>query len=279
MPVLADIKQEITDLLTFKHISAAFTEAAAVKLKNLRRLFEQNARFYKEITYIYHLVEVNAKKLKLEEDKKKTPTAVRQLSVAMTSNMRFFGNLNAEIIKTLILQSQKDKSDRLVIGKTGIDYLRSVGFREKYEKQIFAKDMPTTLETNRFFEFAKNYDRVLIFYPKFISFLTQTVGIVDITQKEKLERETEEEISLIFEPELSKMVKFFDNQVRLLLFQRVLLETEVSRTAARLLTMSQAEEHADHGIKSKKTELKKVERSIINEQLLDTFSGIKKWKH
>ena len=75
------------------------------------------------------------------------------------------------------------------------------------------------------------------------------------------------------------MIKFFDSQVRSILFKRVLLEADLARTAARLLSMSQAEERTDSEIKMKKVALKKVFRSFTNAQLLETFSGIKKWKH
>jgi len=76
-----------------------------------------------------------------------------------------------------------------------------------------------------------------------------------------------------------EMIKFFNTQVRWLLFQRIILESDMARTAARLLTMSQAEERTDFEIKKKKADLRKVIRSFTNAQLLDTFSGIKRWKH
>src|SRR3989338_6940026 len=97
MSVITDIKEQINDLVTFKHISAAFTEAAAVKLRNIRQAFERNDKFYEEITFIYHLVEINVKNAKLIIN---APASIipKKLSVAFTSNQRFFGSINNEIM-------------------------------------------------------------------------------------------------------------------------------------------------------------------------------------
>lgn len=281
MPVIADIKEQLYDLTTFKHIAAAFTEAAAVKLRNIRSQFTKNARFYNEITYLYHLVEVNAKRDNVTMNSQNTPSPQipKLLSVALTSNRRFFGALNNEIIETFLASSQKDRSERLVIGKTGLDYLRSAQYQGKYEKLVFKTDLPDSQEIGEFLKLADVCDRVLVYYPKFISFLKQTVGVADITQKIiSKEKEGVEETSMIFEPELSKIVKFFEAEVRLILFKNVLLETDLARTAARLLTMNQAEERTDMEINAKEGELRKVLISNTNMRLLDTFSGFKKWK-
>jgi len=260
MSAITDIKEQISDLTTFKHISAAFTEAAAVKLKNIREAFQRNDRFYEEINHIYHLVEMNAKKMNLDYKKGQTPQKTKRMFVALTSNQRFYGSLNLEIMKIFIRDS-----------------------RLEYKRLPLKSDLPNETEMAQFLKMTENYDQVRIFYGKFVSFLKQEVGITDITRKialeEKKKAELEDEIHLLFEPEIDKMIKFFDTQVRQTLFKRVILETELARTAARLLAMSQAEERTDTEIRQKKTILRKVSRSFTNAQLLETFSGIKRWKH
>ena len=269
--------------MTFKHISAAFTEAAAVKLKNIRDAFNRNARYYEEINYIYHLVEMNAKRMQMEQIKSQIESKSARLYIAFTSNQRFFGSINTEIMNTFIRDSDNPSIEKMIIGATGQAYVRSTGQKFSYKEMDFRKDLPAEDEIALFLKMTENYDQVRVFYPKFISFLKQEVGVTDITQKIALrdlkKNEKTEEIHLIFEPELEKMIKFFDTQVRWLLFKRVILESDMARTAARLLTMSQAEERTDFEIKKKKADLRKVIRSFTNAQLLDTFSGIKRWKH
>jgi len=278
MPALADLKNEINDLTTLKFISAAFTEAAAVKLQNIRVAFEKNGRFYEEISHVYHLVRVSAELLQLK-GKKKSAKETKTLSVALTSNQRFYGALNFNIIRTFLEESEKLKTGLLVIGVTGQDYLQLINYAHPYEKLMFAKDFPTAEETRAFLDRTTPYDNVLLYYPKFVTLVTQTVGVTDISQASKPGQTIpEEEIHILFEPEFVKILEFFQRQVRLLLFHRVMLEADLSRTAARLLTMSMAEEHSDEMIKEKKSQYRKVMTSFINAQLLETFSGLTKWK-
>lgn len=283
MSKITDIKEQINDLTTFKHISTAFLEAAAVKLRNIRKAFERNDRFYESMIYIYHLVEINAGKEKVA-NKKSAPAGIRQLTVAMTSNQRFFGTVNNEIMAKVLAFSIQRHTELMIIGTTGESYLRALNYNKPYQSITFLQDIPNQKESEVFLTTISPFDSVTIFYPKFISFLKQEAGSIEITSKipsldAAHKDQLKDEINLIFEPELSKMVRFFESEVRMILFKRVLLETDLARTAARLLSMSQAEERSDYEIRLKKLELRKVSRSFTNAQLLETFSGIKKWKH
>ena len=214
----------------------------------------------------------------------KGDTSANKLTVALTSNQRFFGTLNNEIMSSVLNFCDKNNTSLLVMGNTGINYLRAINYNKTFQTMTLEQDIPSQKETGEFFQEIKRFDKVTIFYPKFISFLKQNVGLMEITSKiptlaESQKEKYKDEINLIFEPELSKMLKFFETEVKMLLFKRVLLETDLARTAARLLSMSQAEERTDYEIRLKKMELRKVTISFTNAQLLETFSGIKKWKH
>jgi len=278
MPVIADLKEELKDLFTFKYIASAFTEASAVKLKNIRALFEKNAQFYAEITNLYRLIQTSARKIAHivpgEGDRLQ-----KTLCVALSSNQRFFGNLNLDIMHVFLQESEKMHADRIVVGTTGVEYLKYIQSNKLYEAVVFPKDNPTNEELRFFLYKFAPYNKVLVYYPKFVSFLRQTVGVTDITQTdESPEKGKEVRLDLLFEPEIDKMAVFFQTQVRHLLFRRVLLETELARTAARLLSMSQAEERSDTEIKLKRAFIRKFMRSFINAQLLETFAGMRKWK-
>lgn len=277
MSVISDLKLELGDVVTMKFISSAFTEASAVKLRNIRGAFEANRQFFDEISHVYHLVKLvsskRPKNIKLAKSEDKT------LYVAVTSNQRFYGNLNVNIIRSFLSDTERVECDRLVLGSTGKEYLESTKFKNQYSSLLFAKDFPTKEETSAFLEASTKFSKVILYYPKFVTLITQTVAKVDITQSAKREEVgSEEEIHIIFEPELAAILTFFERQVRSLLFLRVMLEADLSRTAARLLTMSAAEERADQLIKEKKIVLRKVMRSFINNQLLETFAGMSKWK-
>ena len=277
MPALTQLKEELIDITTMKSITSALTETSAGRIKKIRDQFERNVKIYYEISHIYHLVRISAFKMKIEEKIELPKLDLKTLSVAMTSNQRFYGAVNTNVMRTFINNAQQGKTELMVIGLTGQGYMQSSGFGKQFESVTFTKDIPNIEEAKSFIEKTQNFDSVIIYYPKFVSLVNQTIGTSDITQAKVSDEKENQEIKILFEPELPKILEFFNRQVRSLLFLRVMLETDLSLTAARLLSMSAAEERSDELVKEKKTEISRVTSSFINAQLLETFSSIKLW--
>ncbi len=279
MPTINEIKAELDDAQTLKMISSAFTEASAARVQKIKKLFEMNRQFYEEISHVYHLVRAGHSEQML---KKPEPATEGVMYVGLTSNQRFYGNLNVTIMDKLIADFEKDtgKKHLLIIGSTGRDFLRSRADSKNHDVLLFEKENPTTAEVGKFLDSVKHFEPVQLYYPKFVSLVSQTVGITDITQAAKKGEELPpDEINMLLEPEHSKMLAFFERQVRSLLFLRVVLEADLARTAARLITMSSAEERSTALIKSKKGQIRKIQSSIINAKLLETFAALKGIKH
>ena len=277
MPTIADLKLELDDVKTLKLISSAFTEAAASRIQRIKMQFETNRQFYDEISHVYHLIRESEKLSKTNSNEKLG--GLKSLAIAVTSNQRFYGNLNVNIMRNFLGDIAQAQTEVLVIGTTGHDYMRSTGYTKPYEHMIFEKDNPTTEETRAFLDKIMPYDSVMMYYPKFISLVTQSVGSLDLTQTVvKGDTTPEEEVHILFEPEYKKILDFFQRQVRSLLFLHVMLEADLSRTAARLITMSSAEERSTDLIKQKRMALRKIQASIANAKLLETFAGIGKWE-
>ena len=277
MPTIADLKLELDDATTLKLISSAYTEAAAARVQKIKHQFETNKQFYDEISHVYHLVRVSGKSLKLIGIKE--PPKQKSLYVAVTSNQRFYGNLNVNIMNAFVEDALKKECDILLIGTTGKEFMESRLYSNPYQHMTFRHDAPTKEETKAFLDRIMPYETVMMYFPKFVSLVTQKVGTLDLTQAVGVEEKTaEDEIHILFEPEYAKILDFFSRQVRGLLFAHVMLEADLSRTAARLITMSGAEERSNEMIKEKRGELRKIQASIANVKLLETFAGIGKWK-
>lgn len=277
MPILDDLRSDLTEITTLKFISAAFAEAAAARIGKIRTAFESNRMYFEEISQLYHVVKVSAgRKDKLDGTARKSGAT---LSVALTSNHRFYGQLNINTMDSFVRETKQVQTDLMVVGQTGIDYLSLIQFSRKYEPVKWAKDAPSAEEERQLLDRVKPYGTVFLFYPKFQTMLRQSVEMVDITQTATPEEIAKERmLTDIFEPQLSQILEFFDSQVRAVLFKRAVLEAELSRTAARLLAMSAAEERADKLMKEKRTQIGKVKATILNTQLMETFVGRNLWK-
>jgi len=276
MSVIDDIKDDITDMDTLHLIATSFTDTAAMRIRGIRIAFETNQEFYIELSHVYHLVKVVAMRQGIVPEK---PPGARTVMVAFTANQHFYGNIHRRIMDTVLAKQKKDHTDLFVVGKTGREYLQVSGKNDGYGFMQFQKDNPTRDEVELFLEKIKEYTSILVYYPHFVSLVRQEVGMIDIAEVLEVGTETaKEETYVLFEPEVSQILDFFERQIRRVLFARVVLESDLARTAARMVSMNEAAERADELMKEKHSEYLKVMRSLINRQLLDTFAGRSQWK-
>lgn len=268
MSQLEQLKAEIKDEEILHDLASAFTEVSAAKIGVLKRNFEKNQDFFKEVSDLYRLVKSSSN----------PPTTDSRgvLAVAMTTNHRFYGVINLEVMKKFLSEIKEKDADRMVVGKIGISHLQSIDFQEPTEKMVLEKDVPQVEDLKKLLEKAEKYQKVLLFHPQFRTVYTQTPAVTDIAYSPtpKTKRTVEESFRFIFEPELPKIVEFFETQIRTVLLQRVLLEMELSVTASRLQAMSRAKEHARDVLESRRRELTKKTHSQINARLLESLGRI-----
>lgn len=281
MPVIEDLKNNIDQFKTLKLVTASMAEVSAGQIKTIRNTFERNRLFFEEMSDLYHSIKLSRSIQQAKEKKEKkikNSKRIKTIHVALTSNQHFYGTLNYDVINKLMDNTRNSSADRIVIGTTGKQYLETLPGSSTFISLIYKNDRLSEEEMRQFIERVKDYDRVFVYYPKFISVLSQKVDVVDITHSPMENLVVQKEIGYIFEPELPKIVDFFEIQVKYLLFWRVLLENELSKTAARLISTNQAEEKADELIGEYEGSLRRAYQSLINSRLIETFSGIRKWR-
>lgn len=276
MPQLERLKEEIKDEETLFGLSSAFTEVSATKIGLLKRKFEKNKSFYQEISDLYRLLKSISGLA--------VPASKETLSVAMTTNNRFYGVINLEVIKKFLGEIQNREGRLLVIGRIGVSYLQSIGFKTPFEKMIFATDVPKITDLESLLKRFQTQQKVLLYYPQFHTIYTQTPTVTDIAYSpapqslgEEGQNSAPEDLHFIFEPDLPKIVDFFETQIRTILLQRVLLEMDLSVTASRLQAMSRSEDHAREVLTQRRQQLTKEKRSRINARLLESLGRSKEW--
>ena len=280
MPTIEQKKQELEDFRTVRFVSSTLLEISAGRIRELRTEFEKNQIFYKEVSSLYSTVKANA----IREGDIETPISKKQkvAAVAMTSNSRFYGPLNRKIMDTFMHAMGESVRDCIVIGATGRRYMEATQNTKPCQYLTFNDDHPSMQEMRQFLVTISTYDQVFVFYPRFVNAFTQDVAILDIHHASgdnaSLKTHTEK-IDYIFEPELPKILRFFETRVRQLLFYRAMLETDLARTAARLVAMQGAEERADTVIEKVRVSIRKEKETFDTMRLLESLAGIAQWKH
>ena len=264
---IKEIDQLIEEGYSFKSIAQAYSEIANQKIKLLRGNLDRNREFFKEITQVYSLVRALALKKHVSMARPK-----QTLSVLITSNYRFYGNINADLTDYYVEQTEKFKMDRVVVGKVGIEYFKAQNLFE-FQEFLLKKDQPDASELNSFVEIIKSYNQVLIFFSQLKTLLVQIPTFTDIAQVAQIPATEQEQIKFIFEPELAKVLNFFDSQILALLLEETFLESEVSRTASRFISMDQAETEANKFIKENEKVKGYLKKNLINNQILENYAS------
>lgn len=269
---LKQLKQEGQSL---KDMAAAYSEISALKLEKIREGIQKNNKFIQDLSGLFYLVESEAKKREI------TPEVFKQgaTHIIITSNYPFYGRLERSLLDYYLQHYEKFSPElRIVVGKTGAKFLDAVNFRESYESFILDTDLPTPQELNRLLSKIKDYRAILVYHSTFISVLSQKPTVTDVT-KSTVPSPPSKKISYhIFEPEVEEMLRFFDNRIIQILLEGVFLESELARTAARLISMNEAEERAEDFIKKQDRLLKAAQKSSANLKALEVINTLRNWR-
>lgn len=277
---IKEIDASLEEGMSLKAIAQAYSEIASLKIKRIRAEVERNRLFFEEMSKIYGIVKAFAIKKKVAIIKPK-----KRLCILLTSNYRFYGAINSSLINYFLGSTRELKDvDKIIVGKGGIHFFRATKLLPTRKEIILQDDMPTSPELADLVNISANYNQVLIFHAKLKSLLMQRATFTDITAlstymrdfyiKVFKDRSDKNIMHFIFEPELPKILQFFDSQVLTLLLEQTFLESELSRTASRFIAMDQAETTSTNFIKEYQTLKAYALRSLENNKILENFATI-----
>lgn len=275
---IKEIDSALDEGQSLKQIAQAYSEIANLKIKKIRSSVERNRVFFKEISTVYALVKkIAAKKRVMLVKRKKT------VSIVLTSNYRFYGRINADLLDFFVKTTSKLDTDHVYLGKTAIEHFKTQPVSKNYQEVVLKSDQPTSSELLSLVDILNQYSQVLVFYSSMKSLLIQVPTVADITAAGEAisiashvqdTKGGDEGPQFIFEPELPKILQFFDSQILTLLLEGTFLESELSRTASRFISMDQAQSEADKFIKDYQILKAYVERSMDNNKILENFASL-----
>lgn len=275
---IKEIDSALEEGQSLKQISQAYTEIANLKIKRIRTEVERNRIFFEEISKVFALIKKLAIRKKISIAKPK-----KTVSIILTSNYRFYGSINSDLIDFFVEQTRKLDTDRIMLGKAAIDFFKSSKIFSNFQSVLLKGDHPTPEELINLVNIIKDYNQVLIFYSSMKSLLTQIPLFSDITASSSTDlalsnannpKSKNEDLRFIFEPEVSKILHFFDSQIITLLLEGTFLESELSRTASRFISMDQAETEANKFIGDYEKLKAYAKRNMDNNKILENFASM-----
>mgnify|MGYP001570446864 CR=1 FL=1 len=265
---IKEINETLEQGESLKQVAQAYSDIANLKIKRIRARVEQNRLFFQEVSKVYALIKQLAAAKKLNTIKPK-----KRVCIVLTSNHRFYGVINSDLLEFFVASTEKLDTDIICLGKTSIDYFKAHHTFKNYAGLTLNDDQPTAAELTALINILKEYSQVLVFYSSLKSLLIQQPTISDITASSQIiEGDKNTNFKFIFEPELSKILEFFDSQILTSLLEGTFLESELSRTASRFISMDSAETEANKFIKEYQKLKAIARRNTDNNTILENFA-------
>ncbi len=270
--------RELQDILeqteTAQFVTTMLRDISATRLQAIRAIFDANKAYYAELHRLMGLVQTYAAAAGVSLET--AQLGMGRIYVAVTSNKRFYGNLNLHVLEQFRTALEQDgEAAGLVIGQTGQQLLEHVALTRPVSTMSFLGETPTKAEITTVIAALHRYNEVIVMHPTFINSFRQEPLATDLTHVPMTATTEAKKIEYICEPDLVKLLEFFRTQIRFVLFDRVLLETRLALTGARLMKMQRARERAKELVKTQRREIHKVERLQQSMHLLETFTGFK----
>ncbi len=265
-----EITQKIELTQALETVSFAYSEFAGQKLVTIRQQIEKNRSFVSELSNVFHIVKqaAEAKGQKTDLGKKGT------VNLLITSNKRFYGGLERRLLDFFLAHSVLSYGKTYVIGDTGMKYLAGENFSLPYENLPMHGDVPSLEEISKIVNLLAPYLHINVYHVRMQSVLVQKPVVLEIGGIADIPKELDpREVYYIFEPELVEMLKFFDRKIVQILLAQAFYESELARTAARMVSMEQSKINAERDVKQLQKKLFQERGNIATFRMMDIIAG------
>lgn len=277
MSVIRELQEQLQQTQTAKFVTTMLRDISATRLQAIRAEVATNQAYYRELHELMALV----KEYALNQGVNIEIGEYDRIYIAVTSNRRFYGHVNHDVMDAFVETLQADPTAAgYVIGATGGQYWEQE-HPETPQTPTFltpsdssrALDVPTQVEIRNIVEAVSGYNEVVIVHPQFVNSFVQEAQQTDLTHMPQQEPASKPSVDYIVEPDVPALLRFFRTQVRLVLFRRVVLETRLALTGARLMKMQRARERAKDMERTEQRRIHKQISTVQNMRLLETFTG------
>lgn len=238
---------------TLKMLAEAYEEISVLKMQKVRGSVLTTREFLDGLSEVF----VDVKKSygrrlqKLIEKRKVDPHTSfttkahngKKLSVLLSANSKFYGDIVRKVFDLFIENVRTNKTDILVIGRTGKEMMDQAGITDySYvdipDGEVELDELKPVIDT------LVQYEKVDVYYGRFSNMINQLPTVANVSGQSILEAQESETgtevIAFAFEPSLEKILDFFENQVFVSLFKQTINESELARLASRIRAMEEA---------------------------------------
>lgn len=284
------LQNEIREITTLQGVIESYEEIAAMRMRKIKNQVLSNRDFFGGLADVYRQVEhtyrVELVKLFVRRKKARQDVSIdkkdKTVSVVLTANTGFYGNIVRDTFNHFISQIDTKKTDVVVVGKVG-SRLYSFSRPDDGFKYFDLDDSETnSTQVSEIVNYLKDYDNIVVYHGKFESILQQkpveSYVSGDLTEFDQMVgNEATKSIECIFEPSLDDVVTFFETQLLSSLFEQSVYEHTLSKYTSRMVNLDGAIPNIKEVLRRTVFERQKFKHKKFNGQQLNVLASMSLW--
>ncbi len=260
----------ISELETLELITQAFGEIASTRMKLTRDSVLTAREYLASIDDIFDDIRrayafqidsiVSARK------KGNQPVTIlshngRSVAVLMSANTGLYGDILKNTFEKFMEEASQGESEITIIGKQGLAMFQSTAPDLAYTYFDLPDHSYNSDQISKIIRHIVRYDEIHMYFGRFVNVLVQNVERSVLNSNVDLEKKPSGETpkKFLFEPDLPKLLAFFEIEMFGNLFEQTVRESQLAKFASRILAMDKANENI------------KVERKRLNLDRLATL--------
>ena len=285
-----ELKAELNRLTNLKTLIEAYEEIAANRMRKNRsvvlasRVFNEGlGGMYQQIKSSYRtqiLTIMQRKRIANQRVLTMIKRNGKSVTLLISSNAGLYGDIVPRITEQFIAFTAKTESDIAIIGRLGRRLFEERNTNRQYSYFDFPDVDADPIEVEKLANFLIQYEKIYIFYGKFISVGVQQPTMLDVIGEEKEELaadNTAPQIKYLFEPSLEQVMMFFEQQIFTSLIEQTVKEAELAKFASRMITLDSATENIKGALKTINLQQRIMQHRQANKRQQELMTGISLW--
>ena len=270
---------------------ATYEEIAVMRIQRIRKSVLATRTFYQKLSKVFADVRMSRQRevvryltKKKKGAQKKGEESVKEVKVLLSAQERFSGGLTRAVVRQLINSLIDRPTDIIVIGDAGRDLLVELRPELKFDyydlpdfKSPAGALLPivTTLQ---------KYEKITLYYGRFVNLVDQIPAMTRLFEEigwhgsGTILRGGKHELYYLFEPELSEVVDYFNQQIFAMLFKQTVDESRLAQLGSRITAMEQATNKIDEKLKRLALQQRREYKKVNNDKQRQRMSGLALWK-
>lgn len=283
-----DVYQEIDNLSGLRGMIETYEEIAASRIKRTRESVLKSRYFLDDLTLVFGDVKSSYKKeidALMKKNKVKDPSKIsffvkngKTLYVLLSANTGLYGSIVRDTFNLFIDEYKKEPSDIVIIGRQGLNMYQNELKSKNYVYFDFPDSDVDSETLKKIIAYLINYQKIVVFFGKFQSIVTQKPTMSDISGNPEISEESQASMKYFFEPSIEKILAFFEQEIFSSIFEQTVRESQLAKFAARITTLDTSTENIKRRLGQMLYEKNKIVHAEENKKQQQTFLSMGLWK-